>query len=118
MKRRTVVKLSLSRAFGVDPFTIEVPATAVRGSLCVTRLYEYNDLFDCAQPVRGRYRVSHIPSGWSVFPLMYRMTKSQAVAEMRKLAALDGWDAPAAEVKKNKALKTAVRDIEAELEKQ
>ena len=114
MKRRTVKILTGTLGGMVKEY--EVPAIAVCGALCVTRRYERNALFVPPDPIRGGgYRVTHIPTGLSVFRDEFYVTKERAVATMKKLAALDGWEA--AEVKKNKALKTAVRDIEAEMEK-
>ena len=114
MKRRTVIIRFLS---GVE---YEVPAIAVCGALCVTKFYKYDALFDGPEWDKEQgYRVTHIPTGFSVFDIDIYFTRKQAVAAMRKLAALDGWEAAtSAGVKKNKALKKAVREIEAELEKQ
>ena len=116
MKRRTVKILTGTLGGMVNEY--EVPAIAVCGALCVTRRYERNALFVPPDPIRGGgYRVTHIPTGLSVFRDEFYVTKERAVATMKKLAALDGWEAPVSAISKNKALKKAVREIEAEMEK-
>ena len=116
MKRRTVKILTGTRGGMVNEY--EVPAIAVCGALCVTKFYKYDALFAGPEWDRAKgYRLTHIPSGYCVFDTNVRMTKVQAVAVMKRLAALDGWEAPVSAISKNKALKKAVREIEAEMEK-